>query len=89
MRRFFSHDDAPQGVVELATLVRSDRIVCRSHLPLVGWTELLSKFLKEVLDYEPSDIPLDAGVQGIESEHQTSPFSAWYMRSSMSPSTSG
>ena len=89
MRRFFSYADAPKGVIKLATLVRGDRTVGRIHLPLVWRTKLLREFLKEALDCESSDVPLNVGVQGSEAEHQASGLSAWYMRSSMSPSTSG
>ena len=89
MRRFFSDTDAPKGVIKLATLVRGDRTVDRIHLPLVRRTKLLREFLKEALDCESSDVPLNVGVQGSEAQHQASGLSAWYMRSSMSPSTSG
>jgi hypothetical protein len=89
MRRFFSDAYAPKSVVKLATLIRSDRTVGRIHLPLVWRTKLLGEFLKEALDCESSDVPLDVDVQGSEAEHQASELSAWYMRSSMSPSTSG
>ena len=41
MRRFLSDADAPQGVFKLATLIRTDRTVGRSHLPLVRRTKLL------------------------------------------------
>src|SRR4029453_7666771 len=63
MRRFFSDADAPKGVVKLATLVRNDRTVGRIHLPLVWRTKLLREFLKEALDCESSDVPLDVDVQ--------------------------
>jgi hypothetical protein len=46
-----------------------DSVIRGRFLPLVGRMTLFGEFLKEELDCEPGDIPLDVDVQGMESEH--------------------
>jgi hypothetical protein len=46
-----------------------DCVIGGGLLPLVGLMKLFGEFLKEELDREPGDIPLDVDVQGMESRH--------------------
>jgi hypothetical protein len=67
--RRFSDDDASQGVFILATMEGCDSVIGGRLLPIVGLMKLFGEFLKEELDCEPGDIPLDVDVQGVESGH--------------------
>jgi hypothetical protein len=53
----------------LATMEGCDSVIGGRLLPIVGLMKLFGELLKEELDCEPGDIPLDVDVQGMESGH--------------------